>query len=107
MSTLARNTVPPHRFTLRRWWPAVLAVAALTAPAVRAGDDDYKRYTPALAAAKAAVADGQTVRSKQIGSGGDRPFEDLPGGGAVLIGFELGIGRFVGTEVIHTVRPLF
>jgi uncharacterized RDD family membrane protein YckC len=107
MSTPVRNTLAPTRFILRRWWPAVVTAAALAAPTARAGDDPYNRYNPALAAAKAAVADGQTVRSRQIGSGGSRRFEDLPAEGAVLIGFELGVGRFVSNEVIHTVRPLF
>src|SRR4051794_13271342 len=90
-----------------RWWIAI-AILILAAPAAPAEDDPYDRYEPALAAARAAVREGRIVRGKMAGSGqSEEATQDLPSQGAVLVGFELGLGRFVNEEVIYSVRPLF
>jgi hypothetical protein len=34
-------------------------------------------------------------------------FSDTPGGGAMLIGFEVGLGKFVRQTVVHSIRPIY
>jgi uncharacterized RDD family membrane protein YckC len=96
---------------MRRGMSATLRAAVLTALAVAAparADDPYDRYTPAVAAARAAVAAGRTDRTPLAGSGfRHRAFTELPGDGAVLVGFEVFLGRFVDREVVHAVIPLY
>src|SRR5207253_531808 len=106
MTPLESNLNSRHRLPKCHWW-ATAAALALVAPAP-AGDDASTRYNPIAAAAKAAIQDSRTIRSKVAGwARSEGAFEDLPAEGAVLVGFELGVGRFVGSEVIYAVRPLF
>ncbi len=41
------------------------------------------------------------------GSFAKHDFQEVPPEGALLIGFDLGLGKFVNNDVIHYVRPIF
>jgi hypothetical protein len=55
---------------------------------------------------QAAVKAGKTTDSRQMG-GGDTPFRSVSQGGSILIGFDVGYGRFGRNAVIHAIRPIF
>src|SRR5207248_3372514 len=96
----------PRRFQLP---VAVLVAAALlacTRPAP-AGDPEDDAG-PVLAAAEEAVAHGRVVQSNQLGFGNDKgAFSDAPEDAGVLIGFDLGVGKFFDVETIYAIRAVF
>ncbi len=47
------------------------------------------------------------VPSKIQGGGGDREFREAGADGTLLVGLEVGVGRFVNNPVIKAVRPVF
>jgi hypothetical protein len=71
-------------------------------------DDPKSEPNPLFGAAKAAVANGRVDKSKPLGFHDDRkPYSELPDMGAVLIGFDLGIGKFLDIDVVYAMRPLY
>jgi uncharacterized RDD family membrane protein YckC len=62
---------------------------------------------PILSAAREAVDQNETVDTRHVGSTAGRDYRQVRPEGAVLIGFEIGLGKAVNTEVIYALRPLF
>ncbi len=59
-------------------------------------------------AARSAVAANRVVKGKALG--GDDPkrsVTDLPDKGALLIGFDVGVGKFLDIESVYALRPLY
>jgi S1-C subfamily serine protease len=52
-------------------------------------------------------AGGQQGNETKIMGGGDAAFRDEAPAGGLLIGLEIGLGKFVNNDVIHAVRPIF
>lgn len=59
------------------------------------------------AVAKKAVAEDDLARTDLLGSFGHQPFEEINKLGVVLIGFRLGLGKFVDRTVIQTLEPIY
>jgi hypothetical protein len=73
-----------------------------------AADEPANKPDPIFAVARAAVAKNQVEKSPLLGGGLDRNlFTDLPGDGAVLIGFELGLGPWFNDETVYAIRPIY
>jgi len=72
-----------------------------------------QRPTPPVAAAPVTAApDGSnTVRTRLLGFGlaskGSQEFSHQPGAGGMLIGFNVGFGKFINTPVIHALQPIY
>jgi hypothetical protein len=67
-----------------------------------------KKSTPLSAALGAAVRKGQVEKGRLLGFALSRQsFEELPGDGGILVGFDLGIGKFVNIETIYAIRPVY
>jgi hypothetical protein len=47
------------------------------------------------------------VQTEMIGFGRDPAFEEVPPQGALLIGFEVGLGKFAASDVIHSLQPIY
>jgi hypothetical protein len=47
------------------------------------------------------------VQTEMVGFPHDAIFEDVPPQGALLIGFEVGLGKFAATDVIHSLQPIY
>src|SRR6266508_3433908 len=63
---------------------------------------------PIFAAAQSAVRDGHIERSRVLGfHDPKRVFTELPAQGAVLIGFDLGVGKFFNIETVYALRPVY
>lgn len=80
--------------------------------------DDAKKKAPSAAdrkaaiervctVAKKAVEDGDLTRTDLVGNFGYTPFEEINKLGVVLIGFRLGMGKFIDKPVIHTLEPIY
>jgi hypothetical protein len=54
-----------------------------------------------------AAAQGEKWTKTELLGGGSKEFYDIPKPGALLIGFEVGVGRWNKQEVIHSLRALF
>jgi hypothetical protein len=90
---------------IARFAAATLFLFLLTP--VRA-DNPPDEPNPIFAAAKAAVANGRIDKSKPLGFHDDRKsYSELPDQGSLLIGFDLGIGKFLDIDVIYALRPLY
>jgi hypothetical protein len=75
------------------------------APAVAQEAD---RPASIYSAAREAVAGGQTTKSRMVGFTIVKDaFEDVPRDGAVLVGFDLGVGEFLDNDVIRSLRPIY
>jgi hypothetical protein len=85
---------------------ASLVLVALVAVAAASRGDDAPLSIHA--AVSNAVAEGNVVRTRPVGSGGDRDaFSDVNSRGGVLIGFELGMSEWFGSEIPTAVRPIY
>src|SRR5262249_34250807 len=81
-----------------------VAIISMTALAGEPAKDDSALYK----AAAAAVAKGNTEKTKMLGfSIIKTAFTEVPREGAVLVGFDLGIGKFVNIECIHAIRAVY
>ncbi len=57
---------------------------------------------------RSAIADHRVQKSPSRGFDLNKePFDDVPAEGGVLIGFEVGLGRFMNLEVVYALRPLY
>jgi len=59
------------------------------------------------AAAKKAIDAEDLTRTDLVGSFGNTPFEEINKLGVVLVGFRLGMGKFLDKPVIHTIEPIY
>ena len=86
---------------------AVLAIL-LGLPGRSLGDGPAKP-PPIFKAARDALNQGQTHRSKVLGFFGDskRNFTEAPAQGGILVGFDVGVGPDGNIEAIWAVRPIF
>jgi hypothetical protein len=90
--------------------PAVLAVLGVLAACTPASAADGPGAEPdsVFAAVRAAAARGHVEKTQQQGFDIARgTFRDLPRQGGLLIGFDVGLGRFVDREVVYALRPLY
>ncbi|HEV3262239.1 MAG TPA: hypothetical protein VG013_35630, partial [Gemmataceae bacterium] len=75
------------------------------------GDKDLKPLDPApatvIAAVKATIDGKEFTQSQVLGGAFDREFVEMPSEGALLVGFDVGLGKFVNNDVIQAVRPIF
>ena len=61
-----------------------------------------------FAAAKAAVAADEVEQTNRAGGGLTKSdFRDVPRDGAILIGFDLALGKQFDEQVIHALRPVY
>src|SRR6266849_10329570 len=90
-----------------RW--AVLAAFAVSVILISCcGASAADEPDPIFAVARAAVAKKRIAKSPLLGGSPDRNlFTDLPGDGAVLIGFDLGVGMFLNDETVYAIRPIY
>jgi hypothetical protein len=84
-------------------------VAALLAGFGSAAADDPPPAPPAiLVAARAAVRESRIDRGRPLGFNlGARTFTELPAEGALLVGFDCGLGRFFNIENVYALRPIY
>jgi hypothetical protein len=83
---------------------ALLVVSALPTRALEPGPAEGTIYD----AAARAVAKGWTHKTKMLGFGIVKTeFTEVPRDGAVLVGFDLGIGKFMNIDVIYAVRAVY
>ncbi len=97
---------------MRRPQRSLFLLAALAAAALfgssRAAPPPADELGPLLDAVRSAVADGRVVQSKTLGfdhKKGD--FTESPSEPGVLIGFDLGLGKFFDIETIYAYRAVF
>jgi hypothetical protein len=61
-----------------------------------------------FAAARAAIADGRLTRSEVLGFDlSKRRYNELPSEGGILIGFDAGVGKFIGIDTVYALRPIY
>jgi hypothetical protein len=82
-------------------WPA----QGLATP----GDDIEDEKTDSLfTIAKSAVTDNEFGMTDMVGYGIEKTlFKELPRDGAVLIGFDVGVGKFTTDDMIYALRPIY
>jgi hypothetical protein len=85
---------------------AVVAAAAL-APAGRAGDPADDAAGPVIAAARAAIDGGRITQSKLVGFNNKTEFTEEPADGRVLVGLDIGLGKFFDAEMIWAYRAVY
>jgi serine/threonine protein kinase len=61
----------------------------------------------ALATVRDALARKQHTKTKIVGFTAADEFTDVPPKGALLIGFDVGLGKFTTNDVIHSLRPIY
>ncbi len=97
----------PHG--LQRFAAFIVVAATLLAFAGRAAAGDaYDEAGPLFAAAKDAVAHGRLTQSKLQGFNlGKAPFTEAPDDGGALIGFDVGLGKFINIENVYALRAVY
>src|ERR1700722_2113203 len=93
----------------QRYAAVIVAAATLLAFAGRAAAGDaIDEAQPLFAAAKDAVAHGRLTQSNLQGFNlGKAPFNEAPDEGGALIGFDVGVGRFINIENIYALRAVY
>src|SRR5436305_4476067 len=80
------------------------AAALLLAGSATAADAP----APLFDSTHAAVTDGRVEKSRLLGvGGGSESFRETPHGGAVLVGFDVSLGKWLSTELVYGVEPLY
>jgi hypothetical protein len=69
--------------------------------------DKTRSYGEAIKEVREAVKEGRTKKTATIGFGIGKDTEEIPPEGALLIGFEVGIGKFFNNDVIESIRPIY
>ncbi len=86
----------------------VLLAATLLTFAGRAAGDAFDEAQPLFAAAKEAVASNHLAKSKLQGFNlGKATFMEAPDDGAALIGFDVGLGKFLNIDNIYALRAVY
>jgi hypothetical protein len=71
-------------------------------------DDPVAKPDPLYSAIDAAIAKGQILKTKMIGSGFNKSsFSETPRDGGLLVGFDVGLGKWLDTENIYALRPVY
>jgi hypothetical protein len=95
------------RFDKRGGWLAALATAVFLAGSLAAAEPD-KSPAPIFAAVKTAIAKGEIEQTELRGFTLTKDsFQELPREGALLIGFDLGVGKFLAIENIFALRAVY
>ncbi len=68
--------------------------------------DDWPRMDELWNALEKAVREGKLTRTAAVGGNGAE-FYDVPPDGALLVGLEVGIGKFGFNDVPHSLRPIY
>jgi hypothetical protein len=80
-----------------------VAILLLAVRSAGAADPD-----PIFAATRAAIAERLIVGSQVLGFHlRDKAFTELPSEGALLIGFDCGVGKFFDIKTVYALRPLY
>ena len=89
--------------------PKALAIVALILGSSIVRADEPKKPEPTVYdAAARAVAKGWTEKSRMVGfSIIKTQFTEVPRDGAILVGFDLGLGKFLNIENIYAIRPVY
>ncbi len=101
---------PPR---LRGWgwagWRGLAALVVWVGVVGSVSADESPAGSPTLGAAvRAAIAEKRIEKGRMLGFNLQRePFDELPPQGAVLVGFDVGLGRFVNIEVVYALRALY
>jgi WD40 repeat protein/serine/threonine protein kinase len=66
----------------------------------------WPRMDELFGALERAVREGKVARTRVVG-GGAAEFYDVPADGALLVGLEVGIGKFGNSDVPHSLRPIY
>src|SRR5436190_8634322 len=70
--------------------------------------DEAANDPPLYVIARAAIKDGRIEKTKILGSDNPRRrFTELPTEGAVLIGFDLGVGKFGDIDTVYALRAAY
>jgi S1-C subfamily serine protease len=67
----------------------------------------FRTNAEIFGALRAAVRDKRTKQTRRIGFGLAKEFSEVPPQGALLIGFEVGLGKFINNDVIDSLRPIY
>ncbi len=87
---------------------APLAAALLLTTPRPAAADPADEETALVAAVRSAIADGRLTQSKNLGFGNSKgDFTESPNTPGVLIGFDLGVGKYFDNEVVYALRAVF
>jgi hypothetical protein len=89
---------------------ACLAAAslALLLTALAPADEPAAGPDPLFVAARSAILNNRVEKSRILGCHNERrTFTELPPHGAVLVGFDVGVGRFMDIESVYALRPVY
>jgi hypothetical protein len=81
--------------------------AATTQPKTQPQPAAVVRTEPFGAIEAAVKARAYRTKVPDVGAFANHPFQDVPVQGALLIGFEVGLGKFVNTDMIDHLRPIY
>jgi hypothetical protein len=82
----------------------VAGMATTGQPAAAADDKGSEIFT----AARAAVASGRVAKTDALGFTLEKKaFSEAPAEGGVLVGFDVGLGKFLKDECIYALRPIY
>src|SRR5437016_1693256 len=97
----------PFTLSPRRWAVGAILALLVTSVPVRAADATAGDSAPTFAEVKAAVDANRLQMTRTLGGAGKAPFAETSTRPCVLVGFELGLGKFFKAEVIYALRPLY
>lgn len=81
--------------------------AAKPAKKARAADDEDEEPAPKKRKKRPQLSGSTNTRTKCVGDFGAVKSEDIAPEGGVLVGLELGLGRFGADPIINAIRPIF
>src|SRR5215471_2150079 len=86
----------------------VAALVLAVGPRIVFADEPTHKDTAIYEAAARAVAKGWTEKTRMLGFGVVKTaFTEVPRDGAVLVGFDLGVGEFMDIECIYALRGVY
>jgi hypothetical protein len=87
---------------------ALVSSAFFLVPIAVSADDPAAKPDPIYSAIDAAIAKGQILKTKMIGSGFHKSsFSETPRDGGLLVGFDVGLGKWLDAENIYALRPVY
>src|SRR5262249_36112755 len=96
------------RFASNRVTKALVAVAVILGSSFARADEPKKTEPVIYDAAARAVAKGWTEKSRMVGfSIIKTQFTEVPRDGAILVGFEVGLGKFLNIENVYAIRAVY
>jgi len=89
-----------------RWCVLLLIASAWQPPTIAAAQEAGAESI--FSAVGTAARDGKLTRSKVHGfSIGGQPYDDRPVPDALLVGFDVGVGKFLDHDAIYALRPIY